>query len=376
MSIKVVSLFSGGGGLDLGFLQEGYEIVWAIDNQKDAVSTYRHNFGNHIICKDINDLDIQAIPGCDLIIGGPPCQSFSLSGNRNVEDARGQLIWKYMEILREKQPRAFLFENVTGLLSAKNSRGEKIIELLFQAFREIGYTIVWQTMNAADYGVPQRRKRVIIVGIRGEQRFDFPKATHSPDGKDGLKPYVTVSEALHDLPPIDEKTPGKGAFTLKAAPDNDFLRQVRSADNKVTEHEYPTMSELDRYIVRFVKPGGNYMDIPSDVPSKRIKRLQRDGGHTTCYGRMAPDAPSYTINTYFNRPNVGCNIHYAQDRLMTVREALRLQSFPDSYTLVSGSKQGRNKIVGNAVPPMLARAFARQLKLYFPDGEAPEDKKA
>ena len=131
---------------------------------------------------------------------------------------------------------------------------------------------------------------------------------------------------------------------------------------KVTEHFMPQMSELDKYIVEHVKPGGNYMDIPYDVNSSRIRRLQRDGGHTTCYGRMKPDEPSYTINTYFNRPNVGCNIHYRENRLITVREALRLQSFPDSYVVVSSSKQGRNLIVGNAVPPMLAEVMAKELK--------------
>ena len=107
------------------------------------------------------------------------------------------------------------------------------------------------------------------------------------------------------------------------------------------------------------------MDIPSDVDSARIRRLQRDGGHTTCYGRLSPDKPSYTINTYFNRPNVGCNIHYSEQRLITVREALRLQSFPDSYEIISTSKQGRNLIVGNAVPPMLARIIAKKLKEYM-----------
>ena len=125
------------------------------------------------------------------------------------------------------------------------------------------------------------------------------------------------------------------------------------------------MSELDKYIISHVKPGGNYMDVPPDVNSARIRRLQRDGGHTTCYGRLRPDAPSYTINTYFNRPNVGCNIHYSADRLITVREALRLQSFPDSYKLVSSSKQGKNLIVGNAVPPILAEIIAKKLKEYI-----------
>lgn len=139
--------------------------------------------------------------------------------------------------------------------------------------------------------------------------------------------------------------------------------------NYVTEHFIPQMSELDKYIVSHVKPGGNYMDIPTDVKSERIRRLQRDGGHTTCYGRMHPEQPSYTINTYFNRPNVGCNIHYSQDRLITVREALRLQSFPDSYKIISTSKQGKNLIVGNAVPPLLAEVIAKKLKQVLEDGE-------
>lgn len=359
MKNRVVSLFSGGGGLDLGFKQEQYDIVWAIDNQENAVNTYKKNIGNHILCGDINKIDIKSIPDCDLIIGGPPCQSFSLSGKRNVEDERGQLVWRYIEIIREKKPQVFLFENVTGLLSAKNKSGEKIIELLFEAFREIGYTINWKVMNAADYGVPQKRKRVIIVGMRGESKFVFPTETHSIDGKNGEK-YVSVKEALGDL----ESSIGK-EITLTNEPQSEYQKKMRASDNRVTEHEMPTMSELDKYIVSHVKPGGNYMDIPADVPSKRIQRLQKEGGHTTCYGRMKPDEPSYTVNTYFNRPNVGCNIHYNQNRLITVREALRLQSFPDSYELVSSSKQGKNLIVGNAVPPLLGRVLAKEIKKYL-----------
>ena len=164
------------------------------------------------------------------------------------------------------------------------------------------------------------------------------------------------------MPTATEKENEQIAYLVQ--PQNDYQRYVRRG-TVVTEHNIPQMSELDKYIVRHVKPGGNYLDIPTDVNSHRIKRLQRDGGHTTCYGRLDPKKPSYTINTYFNRPNVGCNIHYCENRLITVREALRLQSFPDDYVLVSGSKQGRNLIVGNAVPPMLAGILARELKHYI-----------
>lgn len=363
MMYRVVSLFSGGGGLDLGFISEGYKIIWAIDNTPNAVETYKANIGDHIICEDINNINAESLPKADVVIGGPPCQSFSLAGNRNTEDARGQLVWKYIEIIEAIKPKAFLFENVTGLQSAKNKDG-KILPQLMKAFQDIGYEISFQVMNAADYGVPQKRNRVIIVGLNNERKFIFPMKTHSEDGGGllELKQYVSVSEALGDLPvpSMDEQA----VLQYASSPQNEYQEMMQCNDG-ITEHVMPQMSELDRYIVMHVKPGGNYMDIPRDVNSERIRRLQRDGGHTTCYGRMLPDKPSYTINTYFNRPNVGCNIHYAQDRLITIREALRLQSFPDSYRLISTSKQGKHLIVGNAVPPLLGKALAHELKKYL-----------
>ena len=359
--IKVVSLFSGGGGLDLGFKSEGYQIIWAIDNNQNAVSTYKYNIGNHIICSDINDIDINSIPRADVVIGGPPCQSFSLAGKRNTEDSRGQLVWKYIEIIKHIQPQAFLFENVIGLLSAKNSKNEKIIDNLKLAFEKIGYHIKQQLVNAADYGVPQKRNRVILVGLKKDIEFKFPDPTHSKDGVN-LPKYVSVKDALGDLP---SATKNNEILIYDKSARTQYQKIMRLNNKFIYDHTIPQMSDLDKYIVSCVKPGGNYMDIPSTVNSKRIKRLQEHGGHTTCYGRMLPDQPSYTINTYFNRPNVGCNIHYAEDRLITIREALRLQSFPDNYVLVSSSKQGKCLIVGNAVPPLLAQIMASTLKNYI-----------
>lgn len=358
---KVVSLFSGGGGLDLGFIEAGYDIVWANDNNYDAVETYKTNIGNHIVWGDINNLNVKDIPKADVVIGGPPCQSFSLAGKRHTEDKRGQLVWKYIEIIKHIKPKAFVFENVTGLLSAKNSKGNLIINLLKNEFLAIGYKVELQVLNAADYGIPQRRKRVIIVGLKNGKQFKFPNPTHSLSDL-SLKKYVSVKEALDDLPTAIDDENSEIKYIKK--PMNDYQKLMHNA-NSVTEHFISTMSELDKYIISYVKPGGNYMDIPKDVKSERIRRLQREGGHTTCYGRLEPNMPSYTINTYFNRPNVGCNIHYKENRLITVREALRLQSFPDSYKIVSRSKQGRNLIVGNAVPPLLAKVIAKELKKYI-----------
>ena len=227
-TVSVVSLFSGGGGLDLGFLNAGYNIVWANDSNKDAVECYRSNIGSHIVCKDIYSVNLSDIPIADVIIGGPPCQSFSLAGKRNSDDLRGQLVWKYLDILKSHLPKAFLFENVVGLLSAKNKNGEKILPSLISQFESLGYSVSCATLNAADYGVPQQRKRVIIVGIRGNKPFTFPKPTHNENGTDGLSKYVSAVEAIGDLPLFDD-TPG-------------------------FDHSMPQMSELDKFIVCHVKP--------------------------------------------------------------------------------------------------------------------------
>lgn len=354
--IQTVSLFSGGGGLDLGFQREGYEVIWANDVEKNAAATYRRNLGSHILCADINTVPLSALPPCSVVIGGPPCQSFSLAGNRNTEDARGRLVWKYLEVIDTLRPRAFVFENVTGLLSAKNARGERIIENLFLAFERIGYRLSWKVLNAADYGVPQRRKRLFLVGLRGNETFAFPAATH----REGA--YVTIGEAIDDLRRAALREGARAAYTH--LPESAYQTAMRAGREDVSDHVVSSMSELDRFIIAHVRPGGNYMDIPPDVASARITRLQRDGGHTTCYGRMRPDEPAYTVNTYFNRPNVGCNIHYSEARFITVREALRLQSFPDDYEIVSTSAQGKRLVVGNAVPPLLAQQLARALVPY------------
>jgi len=357
--IKVVSVFSGGGGLDYGFVKSGYEVVWAIDIEKNAVKTYAANIGNHVICKDINVIPLGDLPPCDVVVGGPPCQSFSLAGNRRTDDPRGRLAWKYIEIIEHLQPRAFLFENVTGILSARNCDGEKLFPLLSKSFENIGYEISAQVINAVDYGVPQRRKRVIIVGLRNGEKFAFPKPTHG-NLSESKKKAITVADALDDLPDAIDDENGFVPYTKAAK--TEYQLDMRNDSDGVTEHFVPAMSSLDRYIISHVKPGGNYTDIPPNVASERIRRLQRDGGHTTCYGRLMGNMPSYTINTYFNRPNVGCNIHHSENRLITVREALRLQSFPDRYIIVSSNKQNRNSIVGNAVPPKVAFALAESLK--------------
>ena len=361
---SAVSLFSGGGGLDMGFLRAGFEIVWAVDSDKSAVETYRANVGEHIVLGDINEIPLSALPKCDVVIGGPPCQAFSLAGSRRPGDARGGLVWKYLEIIGHLRPRAFLFENVPGLLSARNPQGGKVYPLLVRAFEELGYAVRSQVMDAAEHGVPQRRRRLFIVGATGGafSSFSFPGPTHGERAGSG-KRFVGARGALGDLPAPADSAGELLPYDREA--ESEYQAEMRAGSKGVTDHAKPTMSGLDEYIIRHVPPGGNYMDVPPDAPSARIRRLQREGGRTTCYGRLSPDKPSYTVNTHFNRPNVGCNIHYSENRLITVREALRLQSFPDSYIIAASSKQARNSIVGNAVPPKLAEALAGAVGEYL-----------
>lgn len=362
MKIDTISLFSGGGGLDLGFKNSGFNIVYAIDIDKAAVDSYRENIDSNILLADLFEIDLTTLPKAKVVIGGPPCQSFSLVGKRDVHDNRSDLVWRYLEIINHVQPEYFVFENVVGLKSAKTPKGTKVIEDLASAFERIGYTINIETLNAADYGVPQRRKRVIIVGSRSGLRFNFPKPTHNEDGSLGLSKWVSAQEAIGDL---GEATVD-GITKYCTAIENSYQELMREKSlESVSQHYYPQMSDLDKQIISFVKPGGNYMDVPDFVPSNRIKKFKETGGRTTCYGRLLPSKPAYTINTHFNRPNVGCNIHYKQDRLITVREALRFQSFPDTYKIISKTKRGLHTVVGNAVPPLLAEAIAKQLKKYI-----------
>lgn len=363
---KIISLFSGCGGLDLGFKMEGYQFVYANDFLEDVCTTYRNNIGLHIHCKNICDIDIEEIPPAKLIIGGPPCQSFSLLGKRRPDDKRGKLAWKFLEIIEAKTPKIFLFENVLGIKSAKTKLGEKVITKLKKEFKKIGYRVQIFTLNAANYGVPQKRVRVFIVGSLDGIRIKKPIPTHNEkpqmrlDNK-RIKKWVTAKEAISDLP----KPSNKEKIPYNKDPENNYQELMRINSKTVSNHFPPYASEKDMQIIKSIPPGGNYMDVPDEIATKRILNFKKTGGRTTTYGRLHPNEPAYTINTYFNRPNVGCNIHYKEDRLITIREALRLQSFPDDFIIYSSTKRNYYLQVGNAVPVLLSQAWAKRLKEYL-----------
>lgn len=361
---RVVSLFSGCGGLDLGFKWSGFDVVWAIDNSETACQVYEKNVGREIACGDIQSVDYDDVPDCDVIIGGPPCQAFSLVGKRDAMDGNFSLVWEFLRGVKEKSPHAFVMENVPGLRSAVDRNGRKILPVLIKSFERLGYTVAAHVVNAADYGVPQRRKRLVLIGSRGKNSISLVPKTHSGDHDEiklfNFKKWVSAREALDDLP-----KPPQEDFPLRytKSPGSEFGMWVRNESRAVQNHWMPTMSELDREIISHIPEGGNYMDVPDHIPSRRIKNFKITGGRTTTYGRLDRKMPAYTINTYFSRLNVGCNIHYSQDRLITIREGLRLQSFRDDFVLPNSlSKRAQYSVVGNAVPPLLAFALAESLR--------------
>ncbi len=366
--IKVIGLFSGCGGLDLGFKQAGYDLIWANDILKDACDTYRLNIGDHIVNEDITKIDLNTIPNADIIIGGPPCQGFSGIGKRDPNDNRSALVYSYLDVVNYVQPKIFLFENVTGIKSSKAADGSKVIDNLKQAFENIGYHINIYTLNAADYGVPQRRKRVFIIGNKVGVDISAPPQTHF-EKIEGKRKWISSFEAISDLDSPTEN----GETKYKHQPKNEYQTLMRKNADKTTLHIVPYSSPTDKEIIRHVKPGGNYMDIPDSVSTKRIMYFKSTGGRTTTYGRLDPEMPNYTINTHFNRPNIGCNIHYEEDRMITIREGLRFQSFPDDFQLISKTQRNYYVQVGNAVPPLLSKAWAEHLLTYLVNIPYPKD---
>lgn len=305
--MKVVSLFSGAGGLDLGFKMAGHTIVWANDLYEDAVHTYEKNIGSHIILKDIHDVSADDIPDCDIIIGGFPCQGFSVANTkRHVGDERNELYKQLIRIIQEKKPKFFLAENVKGLTNLGKGA---VFKMILSDFSEMGYRVKYKILNAADYGVPQTRQRVIIIGVRNDipWEYNYPLPTHDKDGKNGLPCWVSVSEALSDLPDPD-------------------------CPNTVSNHTYSKYKlNINGYI-----------------------------GHRL----LDPDKPAPTVTARGDsRGGVVILPHPNGKRRMSCRELASVQSFPADYEFV-GNNSSIYRQIGNAVPPLLGFAVANEFNSY------------
>lgn len=347
MNYRLIDLFAGAGGMTLGFTDDrfggGFESVWAVDLDAAAVDTYRMNFGYHADCADIEEWlsSGKPIPEADVVIGGPPCQGFSLLNKQRIGDRRRALWQPFMDVVERSGARAFVIENVQELLSSDEA------EAIKARASKMGFGTTSGVLLAADYGVPQTRRRAVIIGWKrglcSEPVFP-PLPTHaSPAVETNLPRWLTVRDAIGKLPkPVGtEIRRAKPPFNLH------FGRK-------------PAEKSLHRY--RAVPPGGNRFDLQRNAPELTPDCwIRKKSGGTDLFGRLWWDRPSVTIRTEFFKPEKGRYLHPEQDRPITHREAARLMGFPDDFEFV-GTKVEIAKQIGNAVPPPLGGAIGNVVR--------------
>ena len=399
--IRVVDLFSGVGGLTFGFyykLEDGgfvrrnnVQFVFSNEYAPQAVAAFKKNYGDTIpviagdICDITDDMIDEYTNGeeVDVIIGGPPCQSFSTVGQRRYDD-RAKLSNQYLRLLERIKPKMFLFENVKGILSMKeifykvdnngetvytevrkhrgdheytkkepiiDHYGDLVIEKLKSEFDRIGYTIQTQTMLATSFGVPQNRERVFIIGIRKDVDIDWTYPT-------GSNIRYTIEDAISDLPPVGE---GESCTEYEMKPQNDYQRLMRAGSERITEHFCGIYGDKIRTVIQNVAEGEGKEDFNKKVEAGLIDRkYYLTSGYGNTYGRLERNKPSTTITNNLATPSALRCIHYEQHRALTPREGARIQSFPDWYQF-EGNRTDVARQVGNAVPPLMAIAFADQI---------------
>lgn len=360
--VRIIDLFSGAGGFTEGFrehFRDRFETVWANDFNRFAARTYNANFGNHCIDGDIVDLIEQGvpIPEADVVIGGPPCQGFSLLNKNRAEDPR-RLLWiPYLDIVAQSKAKVFVIENVRTLLGTPEHYA------IEAKAREMGFQLASTVLCAADYGVPQSRYRAFIVGSRGNNPADFfpPKRTHynpadrkKPNLLDYVadpQPYVTVQSAIGDLP----------------APHGVDIRKVPPPLD-IHFGRTPTALSIERYRI-VSEEGMNRFDLQRLAPDLTPACwIRKKSGGTDLFGRLWWDRPAFTIRTEFFKPEKGRYLHPSEHRPITHREAARLQSFPDSFVFL-GTKIEIARQIGNAVPPLLAKHVAASVDSILEDGD-------
>jgi len=302
--LTILSLFSGAGGLDLGLIKAGNSVIWANDVDVNAVETYTKNIGNHITCTDIKNVCITDLPNADVVVGGFPCQGFSLANlQRHIDDDRNKLYKYFYSVIKEKQPKYFIAENVKGILSLDSGNA---IKAIIKEFSEAGYYTIYQLCNMADYGVPQIRQRVIIIGQRKDfgasLHYQFPKKTHSAEGIP--RKWLSIREAIEHFPDPDCSN-----------------------------------------------------DIPNHIYSSYKVKYRNFTGHR----QTNPDRPSPTILARGNGKGGVCAIpHYNGKRRLTIRESASVQTFPENF-IFAGTMNSCYRQIGNAVPVKFAYLLGKEL---------------
>lgn len=343
---KIIDLFAGVGGLSLGFEQEGFEVVLANEYDESIARAYIEN-RNHpnMIVADITKLPIHETFSkfrgeVDLCIGGPPCQGYSQKGQRKtINDPRNFLFKYFVDVVKEVSPRYFVMENVPNLLTAEHGYFKNE---LISLFTELGYTINAQILCAADYGVPQNRHRAFIIGKLGNQVVEMPKKNER---------HTTIWEAISDLAYLNSGE-GSEVSDYLNPPDSAFQKEMRKGSSKLYNHIATHHSKIALERLAMIPPKGGKEYLPPEHLTKSI--------YSGTWERMDADDVSVTITTRFDTPSSGKFTHPYLNRAITVREAARIQSFPDVFRFF-GTKTSQMKQVGNAVPPMLARAVAKAI---------------
>jgi DNA (cytosine-5)-methyltransferase 1 len=307
------------------------------------------------------------------LVGGPPCQGFSINApSRFLTDPRNRLFKEYARFVAEFEPKTFLFENVPGLLSLGSGA---VAKQILKELMALGYDVSMRILFAAHYGVPQERWRLIILGSRVGEAPMHPVPTHNAVGRANftggrtltfkvdeltaadLVPHVTVKDAIGDLPVLESGT-GSEEMPYTKPPCSDYARDSRQGSNAVYNHVAPKIAPINLARLQYIRPGGSWRDIPYELLPSGMKRA-KTSDHTRRYGRLRPDGLSGTVMTKID-PHWGPVFHYEQNRTLTVREAARLQSFPDKYVF-SGPKVSQYEQVGNAVPVYMARAIGESI---------------
>lgn len=358
----VIDLFCGAGGLSEGLRQAGFRVCAGNDHDPAAGKTYESTHPGakfiggcieNLLIEDFLDAALLKRGELFCLAGGPPCQAFSVYNHqRGMHDARSQLFREYLRIVEGLSPRWIVLENVTGILSAGDGAAVKDI---LTSLRMLGYEVDFKVLRAEDYGVPQERRRVVFIGNRVGAPIIWPQVTHGDS--DGLLTFTTIHDAISDLPAL-ENGASQRHDQSPSEPISDFQREMRAGSALAHNHAAPRLSATNIQRMQHIRPGGSWRDIPHDLLPEGMKRAKRSD-HTKRYGRMKWQTQACTILTKCD-VHWGAYIHPDQDRAISVREAARLQSFPDWFVF-QGSKTEQYVQVGNAVPPLLGKAIGQAI---------------
>ena len=354
--LNAIDLFCGAGGLSLGFQQAGFNILVGVDNEQAALDTFEYNHKgaaglNADLSKQQAIAQILKVAGdrkIDVIIAGPPCQGFSLTGPRNFDDPRNKLYLAVLEMVHQYKPKGFVIENVPGMATMYDGQ---VKDEVLRRFVDMGYNTDCRILKACDYGVPQMRRRLVFMGIRkdiGEPHF--PEPVFGPGTE---QPYRTCRDAISDLPArVNDLGQNKDTYSGPAV--TEYQKMMRGDSTVLYNHVATNHKQFVKETIALVPEGGNYKDLPPGVGESRKFHM--------AWTRLDGNSPARTVDT--GHRNL---FHYEYNRIPTVRESARIQSFPDDFVFL-GTRTKQDRQVGNAVPPLLGKALAEEILTIIQEG--------